>query len=471
MGQDCTVIAFTCDRAGVGQSMAVASVALLLAANGQRVLTIDWDLAKPSLAKYFISFLPTDALETNDGVIDVVWTYASAVRSARPTDIPDLQLRFAVASPIECAIPDELRLSSGGELHLLAAGREPRRSQRVIYFSWGEFFDSLDGEGLLAMLWREMKRRYDHILIDCPQISNASRFPILSAHVLASCFTMDRESMEAGAGLARWATERLPARRLFVCPLAMRVAHGAEIDRLEEARKRRESLFQQFALFPVDAHFPSAPEVGETPYFVYERILPPLLGDRDIMFTYQRLAAALVNQPELEWRTPDWQQRTKYQAAYRAAIDRFTGHRVQPLLPPYSGHEAYAFVSYARQDRDEVMPVLQELLNLGWRLWWDQEIPGGSEWQLYLRSRIERATHMLVFLSARSVRSTWVAEEIRLAQEFGKPFLSIRLDWSEMPEESQRILSRYQLLDNAAVDFREQLGRGMERLRASSGAS
>ena len=30
---------------------------------------------------------------------------------------------------------------------------------------------------------------------------------------------------------------------------------------------------------------------------------------------------------------------------------------------------------------------------------------------------------MLVFLSARSVRSKWVAEEIRLAsQEFGKPF-------------------------------------------------
>lgn len=78
---------------------------------------------------------------------------------------------------------------------------------------------------------------------------------------------------------------------------------------------------------------------------------------------------------------------------------------------------------------------------------------------------------MLVFLSARSVRSKWVSEEIRLAQEFTKPFLSIRLDWSPVAEESQRILSRYQMLDGAAIDFREQLGRGMQLLQASSCAT
>jgi hypothetical protein len=146
-------------------------------------------------------------------------------------------------------------------------------------------------------------------------------------------------------------------------------------------------------------------------------------------------------------------------------------HQVQPLLSPYSGHQAYAFVSYARDDRDEVMPVLQELIDLEWRLWWDEEIPGGSEWHSYLHSRIEKATYMLVFVSARSVRSKWVAEEIRLAQQFSKPFLSIRLDWSQMAEESQRILSRYQMLGAAAIDFREQLGRGMQLLQGSSCAT
>ncbi len=222
MGQNSTVIAFTCDRSGVGQSMALASVALVLAANGRRVLAIDWDLAKPSLAKYFAPFLPTDALESKDGVIDLVWEYASGARRSSPTDLLDLQRHFAAVSPIECAIPEELGISTGGAMDLLGAGREPRRSVRVGYFGWGEFFDVLDGEGVLAMLWRTIRQRYDNILIDCPQLSNVSKFPILNAGILVSCFTLDSESMEAGAALARWATERLTARPLFAVNLWLR---------------------------------------------------------------------------------------------------------------------------------------------------------------------------------------------------------------------------------------------------------
>lgn len=473
MGQDCTVITFTCDRSGVGQSMALSSTALMLAANGRRVLAIDWDLAKPSLAKYFAPFLSTDALENNDGLIDVVWGYASAVRRAPLSDLPKLQLGFAAVSPIECSIPDELRVSRGGAMHLLSAGREPKRSLRVRYFSWAEFFDRLDGDDLLAALWRELRRRYDHVLIDCPQLSNASKFPVLNADILIPCFTLDRESMQAGGALVRWATERLTARRLVVYPLTLRVQR-AELKLLYQARETRDRLFRQLeeiALLPRDPEFCTAAEVPETPFLANRQILPPLFGIKPAEEASRRLACAITDQPDLEWRVPDEEQAAKYQSAYEVAAVRVMAPQVLPLLLPYSGHEAYAFVSYARDDRDKVMPVLQEITDLGWRLWWDEEIPGGSEWHSYLHGRIEKATYMLVFLSARSVRSKWVSEEIRLAQEFTKPFLSIRLDWSPVAEESQRILSRYQMLDGAAIDFREQLGRGMQLLQASSCAT
>lgn len=463
-------ITFTCDRSGVGQSMALASIALMLAANGRRVLAIDWDFAKPSLAKYLIPFVPADGLESNDGVIDTLWSYATEVRRVPPKHFADLHRRFAAVSPIECAIPDELRMRYGGALHLLPAGREPRRRLRVRYFCWGEFFDRLDGESLLTTLWKELERRYDHILIDCPQISNATRFPILNACILVTCFTLDRESMEAGAALARWATERLPDPRLLICPFALRVEH-AELALLHRARERRDRSFQQFeesALFPMDAHVRTALEVPETPFYAYQRVLPPLVSIGNVIEGYRLLAGALAGQQNIEWRVIDERQAATYRAAYETAAERFLEHQVQPLLPPYSGHEEYAFVSYARDDRDEVVPLLQELLDLGWRLWWDEEIPGGSQWQSYLYRQLYKATHVVLFLSARSVRSKWMAEEIRLAQKLGKPFLSIRLDWSEVPEESLCILSRYQMLDKAATDFRKQLIRGMQLLHASS---
>jgi len=182
---------------------------------------------------------------------------------------------------------------------------------------------------------------------------------------------------------------------------------------------------------------------------------------------YRLLAGAIADQPNIEWRMLDERQANIYRSVYETAAERFLVPQVQPLLTPYSGYEAYAFVSYSRDDRDEVVALVQELLQLGWRLWWDEEIPGGSEWESHLHSRLNRATHLVLFLSARSVRSKWVAEEIRWAQKLGKPVLSIRLDWSEIPEDSRSFLSRYQMLDKAAIDFPEQLSRSMQLMHVS----
>jgi Mrp family chromosome partitioning ATPase len=63
--------------------MALASVAWLLALNGRRVLTIDWDLANPSLPKYYTPFLAPDTFSLSDGVIDFVWKNAMSARRAR----------------------------------------------------------------------------------------------------------------------------------------------------------------------------------------------------------------------------------------------------------------------------------------------------------------------------------------------------------------------------------------------------
>jgi MinD-like ATPase involved in chromosome partitioning or flagellar assembly len=233
MSQDRTVIAFTADRSGIGQTMALSSIALLLAAAGRRVLIVDWDFRKPSVPKYFSPFLASDSLEQNNGMIDIIWQYAAAARRNPSTLVNELQLSFTDIRPIECAIQNELGVQSGA-LHLLSAGREPKRSLRMHYFSWGAFFDSLGGEDFLKIIFEALRRRYDHILVDCPEPSQITKFPLLNADAIVPCFTYDIESIEAAVATVRWATKRVPSRMFSVYPLAMRIT-DAEKSLREEA--------------------------------------------------------------------------------------------------------------------------------------------------------------------------------------------------------------------------------------------
>src|SRR5687768_18601726 len=51
-----SVITFYSYKGGVGRSMALANIAVLLARRGHRVLAVDWDPEAPGLERYFSYF-------------------------------------------------------------------------------------------------------------------------------------------------------------------------------------------------------------------------------------------------------------------------------------------------------------------------------------------------------------------------------------------------------------------------------
>ena len=51
------VVTFYSYKGGTGRTMALANVAWILAANGKRVLVVDWDLESPGLHRFFRPFL------------------------------------------------------------------------------------------------------------------------------------------------------------------------------------------------------------------------------------------------------------------------------------------------------------------------------------------------------------------------------------------------------------------------------
>src|ERR1041384_1466166 len=75
------VVTFYSYKGGVGRSMAVANVALLLARDhGRRVLVVDWDLEAPGLHRFF----NMSDEDLGKGVIDYLDNYKTLIKT--PSD-------------------------------------------------------------------------------------------------------------------------------------------------------------------------------------------------------------------------------------------------------------------------------------------------------------------------------------------------------------------------------------------------
>ncbi len=136
-------------KGGVGRSMALANVALLLAQRGLKVLAVDCDLEAPGLERYFSGFVQR---ETGPGLLRMV----ADARTRRDRQIDYLPY----CGQIETDTPHQLTL--------LASGREQDSSysQTLEHFDWEGLFASHGGGELfetLRMRWRE---DFDIVLID-----------------------------------------------------------------------------------------------------------------------------------------------------------------------------------------------------------------------------------------------------------------------------------------------------------------
>jgi formylglycine-generating enzyme required for sulfatase activity len=78
------------------------------------------------------------------------------------------------------------------------------------------------------------------------------------------------------------------------------------------------------------------------------------------------------------------------------------------------------FVSYARQDRDRIAPLVRALEARGLEVWWDSRIAGGTEFTKEIEAQLDAAGAVLVVWSRHSIGSLWVADEASAGLERGK---------------------------------------------------
>jgi MinD-like ATPase involved in chromosome partitioning or flagellar assembly len=337
------IVTFYSYKGGTGRTMALANVAWILASNGLSVLVVDWDLESPGLHKYFHPFLDDSVVAATPGVIDIIreFTWMATDQSARDDDWYDEYaqvLRHAVSLKWDL-------FPAHGTVDFLSAGRQNRDySAAVSAMDWDNFYDRLGGGQFLDAMRSFMKRNYDYVLIDSRTgLSDiADICTVQLPDILVDCFTLNNQSIEGAAAVAKDISSMHSDRDIRILPVPMRIA-DSEKEKLDVARMVAR---QKFDGLPVglspeqSAQYWGSVEIPFKPYYAFEEILATFGDDpglpTSLLAAFERLTYAITDR-DVESMPPlaeEIRQRFRQEFTRRS-----------PTMP------SDVFVSYVPEDR------------------------------------------------------------------------------------------------------------------------
>jgi hypothetical protein len=127
------------------------------------------------------------------------------------------------------------------------------------------------------------------------------------------------------------------------------------------------------------------------------------------------------------------------------------------------------FISYAKEDIDQVRPIYDTLKNAGYDPWLDEKkISAGQDWKHEINNAIEQSSFFLACLSGKSVDKTgFVQKELKMALEIldqqpeGRIYLiPVRLDECEVPMRLQGLHWCDLFEDDGMQDLLKAIERG-----------
>lgn len=113
-------------------------------------------------------------------------------------------------------------------------------------------------------------------------------------------------------------------------------------------------------------------------------------------------------------------------------------------LSPYKGDQDYIFVSYSHKNTDAILKLIARLQGDGYRVWYDEGIDPGTEWDENIATHVESCGCFIAFLSREYLASSNCKDELNFARELEKPRLLVYLEDIELPGGMRMRLGRLQ---------------------------
>ena len=400
MGQ---IVTFYSYKGGVGRSMSLANVAVLLAGWGHKVLVVDFDLEAPGLENFFARSIDPDLAKENSGVVDLL-------SDAMATGIwPGIQ--GWLPNTIEIKLP-----GSRGHLRLLTAGDRSGGEyfRRVQQLDFREFYAVKQGGVLLEGFRDELKAEFDFVLVDSRTgLTDIGGFcTVQLPDLIVLLFTPTKQALAGGIDIvsrAAKARQRLPFERpvVPVLPVPSRLDVSAEF-------RLGQQWLDTFARDLADIFADWLPrtmnprtmlellKLPHIPFFSYGESLPVLeqgtVDPTGLGYAYETLAALVAHDVEgVETLTSD---RTRY-------VQESSG----PDNSSLSGARAKIFISHSERDRVfflELWDHLSPLMAAGVVVWDAGRLAPGAEWT----KMISPGAVVVLLVSANYLASDFAIDEL-----------------------------------------------------------
>ncbi len=120
---------------------------------------------------------------------------------------------------------------------------------------------------------------------------------------------------------------------------------------------------------------------------------------------------------------------------------------VQFPLEAYRGDKPYIFICYSHENKTEVYKEIDNMNDLGFRIWYDEGIKPSTEWSEEIAKAIVGASFFIVYFSNSAISSINVTNEINFALNKKKPFLAIFLEETKLTDGLQLRTSQIQSIN------------------------
>lgn len=107
-------------------------------------------------------------------------------------------------------------------------------------------------------------------------------------------------------------------------------------------------------------------------------------------------------------------------------------------------NKPFIFISYSHKDSETVLQVIKELQKNLYRVWYDDGIDPGTEWDKNIAEHVENCGYFIAFISKNYINSSNCKDELNFARDLEKKRFLVYIEEVELPSEMKMRLSRIQ---------------------------